>query len=180
MNWWLLILRGCLAVLFGVVAFVWPQITLLALVFLWGAFALVDGAASALLGSSGRWWPMVLHGAIGVIAALAAFLFPGLTALVLLYLIAAWAIVRGAFLMAAAIQLRRRMRGEWLLLDAGASILLGLLLVLFPGAGLLSLVWLIGVYAIISGALTLILAFRVRSLRGRREPGDVGPGVPAW
>ncbi len=164
-NWPLILVRGVAAIVFGIVCFVWPAISLLALVLLWGAYAIVDGVGSIVWGLRSRWWSMVAVGAVSVLAGLIAFFWPGITALALLYLIAAWAVVRGGVEIAAAIRLRHWIENEWLLGLAGlASIAFGVLLALFPGAGALSVVWLIGVFAVIFGALAVGLSLRLRSL----------------
>ena len=169
-NWWALALRGLAALIFGLLAFVWPGITLWALILLFGAYMLVDGAfaivaAVRVAGDAARWWLLLVEGILGVLAGIVAFVWPGLTALALLYFVAAWAIVTGIFEIVGAIRLRREIEGEWALILGGAlSVLFGvLLLVVGPGVGLLSLVWLIGVYAVAFGVLLLILAFRVRN-----------------
>jgi uncharacterized membrane protein HdeD (DUF308 family) len=169
-SWWALVLRGIAAILFGVLAFVWPHITLTALVFLFGAYALVDGLFAIVAGVKAhaefkRWWVLLLEGIFSVIAAVFAFALPSITAMVLLILIAAWAIVTGAFEIGAAIQLRNYITGEWLLVLAGlASVLLGFALLINPGAGAVALVWLIGAYAILFGVLLLGLGFKLRAL----------------
>jgi len=171
-NWWLLLLRGIAAILFGVLAFVWPGITLISLTFLWGAYALVDGAVSlwaAIVGKGSevtpRWWLAVV-GAAGILAGLVAFLSPGITALVLLMFIAGWAIVTGVFQIIGAVRLRKEIEGEWLLALSGAlAILFGIALIAVPGAGLLSMVWLIGAFAIVAGASYIGLALRLKKLR---------------
>jgi len=169
-SWWALVLRGLVAIAFGVLAFVWPQITLTALVFLWGAYALVDGAFAIAAGvkshgENKRWWVLLLEGILGVAAGLVAFLVPAITALVLLILIAAWAMVTGAFEIAAAIQLRKYIKGEWLLALAGvASVLFALALLFNPAAGALAVVWLIGAYSIVFGVLLIVLGVRLHSL----------------
>jgi len=169
-SWWALILRGLAAIAFGVLAFVWPHITLTALVFLWGAYALVDGAFAIAAGvkshgENKRWWVLLLEGILGVAAGLVAFLVPAITALVLLILIAAWAMVTGAFEIAAAIQLRKYIKGEWLLALAGvASVLFGLALLFNPVAGALAVVWLIGAYSIVFGVLLIVLGVRLHNL----------------
>lgn len=171
-NWWALALRGLAAIIFGILAFVWPGITLWALILLFGAYMLVDGvfaivAAVRVAGEAARWWLLLVEGILGVLAGIVAFAWPGLTALALLYFVAAWAIVTGIFEIVGAIRLRREIEGEWALILGGAlSVLFGVLLVAVgPGVGLLSLVWLIGVYAVAFGVLLLILAFRVRNER---------------
>lgn len=170
-NWWLLAIRGVAAILFGIGAFVWPGLTLAALVLLFGAYALVDGIFSVIAGitargEQNRWWMMILRGVAGILLGVLTFIWPDVTALVLLYFIASWSIVTGAFEIAAAIRLRKEIEGEWLLALAGlASVIFGILLIILPGPGALALIWLIGSYAIIFGILVLAVAFRVRGLR---------------
>jgi uncharacterized membrane protein HdeD (DUF308 family) len=167
-NWWTLVLRGVLAILFGVMAFVWPGLTLGALVLLFGAYAFVDGAfaiAAALAGRTGGipWWALLVEGLIGIGAGIATAVWPGITALTLLYVIAAWALATGVFEIVAAIRLRREIVGEWVLVLSGVlSILLGVGLALFPGTGALALVWYVGAYAIVFGVLLIALGLRLR------------------
>jgi uncharacterized membrane protein HdeD (DUF308 family) len=175
-NWWALALRGLAAILFGILAFAWPGITLFVLVIFFGAYMLVDGifaivAAVRAAGEQARWWLMLVEGILGVVVGLVTFFWPGLTAFALLYLIAAWAIVTGIMEIAAAIRLRREMVGEWALILGGAfTVLFGVLLVVIPArAGLLSLTWLIGAYAVVFGVLLVVLAFRVRSAPSSAE-----------
>jgi uncharacterized membrane protein HdeD (DUF308 family) len=169
-SWWALLLRGIAAVLFGVLAFVWPGITLTVLVLLWGAYAFVDGAFAIAAGikshgESRRWWVLLLEGILGVAAGIVAFAVPGITALVLLMLIAAWAIVTGVFEIVAAIQMRKYIKGEWLLILAGiASVLFGVLLFINPGAGALAVIWLIGAYAIVFGVIMIALSLRLHGM----------------
>ncbi len=169
-NWWALAIRGVAAVIFGLLAFVWPQITLLALVVLWGAYALIDGIFSIVAAIThpevrDRRWLLLLEGVVGIAAGVVAFIWPDITAFILLYIIAAWALVTGVLEIANAIRLRREITGEWALVASGVlSVLFGLLLVFFPGAGALAVVWIIGAYAIVFGILLLILAFRLRNL----------------
>jgi len=167
-HWWLLLLRGIAAIVFGVLAFIWPGLTLLTLVILYGVFAIIDGvlALAAVFGRTGpdvpKWW-LVLTGILGIGAGLIALLWPGITALVLIIFIGAWAIVRGIMEIIAAIQLRKEIEGEWLLILAGVlSVLFGLGVLIYPGAGALALAWLIGIYAIAIGAVIVMLALRLR------------------
>jgi uncharacterized membrane protein HdeD (DUF308 family) len=171
-------LRGLFAVIFGVVALVWPQATLLALVLLFGAYALVDGIFATAFGiasyeGNDRWWVMLLEGLVGIIIGVLTLFWPDKTALVLLYLIAAWALVTGILEIVAGIQLRRVITNEWMLILSGIlSTIFGVLLVVFPSAGLVGLVWLIGVYALLFGISLISFAFRLRGLRP--EAGTTG------
>jgi uncharacterized membrane protein HdeD (DUF308 family) len=181
-GWWTLLLRGILAVLFGVMAFVWPVATLAALVLLWGAFALVDGVFAIITGAKSRWWSVLVFGIFGVAAGLIALFLPGITALALLMVVAVWAMVRGAFEIVAAIRLRKELSDEWLLILGGAaSIAFGILMVMFPGAGALALVWLIGLQALVAGAFLFALAFRLRRVNRQHRPVriDLGDDTPS-
>lgn len=168
-NWWVLALRGVLAVFFAFMAFLWPRLTLEVLVILFGAYALVNGvfalaAAVTGHGQAASWWALVLEGLIGMGVGILTLFWPGITALALLYLIAFWAITTGIFGIAAAIRLRAEIEGEWLLALSGfLSVLFGALLVVAPVAGALAVIWLIGAYALLYGILLLALAFRLRS-----------------
>jgi len=170
-NWWIVLLRGLAGIVFGLITFFAPEISLAALVLVFGAYAFADGVlaiASAIRerGEGRHWWMLLLEGVMGIAAAAVTFFWPGITALALLYLIAAWALVTGGFEIAAAIRLRKIITGEWLLALIGvASIALGIMLALFPSAGALAVVIWIGAYALVSGVLLTILAFRLRSWR---------------
>jgi uncharacterized membrane protein HdeD (DUF308 family) len=170
--WWVLALRGVLGILFGILAFVWPLLTLEVLVLLFGAYSLVDGiftvvAAFRAHQRESRWWALLLQGIVGIIAGLLIMILPGVAAFALVYFVAAWALITGVLQIAAAIRLREQIENEWMLILGGAaSVIFGVLTAVWPAAGLLSLVWLIGAYAIIFGILMLALAFR---LRGRAE-----------
>ena len=172
LNWWLLALRGLVAVLFGVLAFVWPGATLITLVWLFGAFALVNGLLSLILAAKApkgypRIGSLILGGLLGILAGLLTFVMPGITALGLLMLIAAWAIVTGIMEVVAAIRLRKIIANEWLLILAGiASIAFGVILFLQPAAGALALIWWIGAWALVFGILLIVLAFRMRNWKG--------------
>jgi uncharacterized membrane protein HdeD (DUF308 family) len=172
LNWWMLALRGLVAIVFGVLAFVWPGITLLSLVFLFGAYALVNGVLSLIVAfksakGTGNKVTLIILGLLSIVAGLLTFFIPGITALGLVLLIAAWALVNGIFEIVAAIKLRKVITGEWLLILAGLlSIAFGILLFLMPGIGALALIFWIGAWAIVIGILQLILAFKIKSMHG--------------
>src|SRR4029078_4731572 len=166
-NCWLLWLRGIAAMIFGLLAFAWPGLTLLTLILFYGAFALVDGVLAIIAALSGgprgpRWWLAVV-GVLGIAAGLVTFLTPGLTALVLLLFIAGWAIATGVLQIIGAIKLRKEIDNEWLLILGGIiSVLFGACMMLAPGAGALALVWVIGSYSVVTGVIFVALAFRLR------------------
>jgi uncharacterized membrane protein HdeD (DUF308 family) len=188
-NWWVLLLRGLAGILFGVVTFIAPGISLAAVVLVFGAYAFVDGALAIVSAirrrrSADRWWLLLLQGAVGIFVGVATLLWPGITALALLYLIAFWALVTGGLELAAAIRLRKVITHEWLLALAGiASIGLGALLLLFPGPGALALILWIGAYALVSGVLLVVLSFKLRAWSREMHPSpshvSMGPGSPA-
>jgi uncharacterized membrane protein HdeD (DUF308 family) len=164
-HWWVLLLRGLIAILFGIMAFAWPGVTLAALVLLWGAYALVDGIFEVIAGVRGKWWGLVLLGILGIAAGVLTFMWPGITAIALLWVIAVWAIVIGIMQISAAIRLRKEVEGEWLWILTGIlTVILGVLLIARPGAGALSVLWLIGWFAIAWGILLCILAFKVKKM----------------
>ncbi|HEX2741771.1 MAG TPA: HdeD family acid-resistance protein [Rubrobacter sp.] len=175
-NWWALLLRGIAAVLFGLAALFWPGLTLYVLVIFFGAYVLVDGVfaiAAGIRGSGGRGWLLLAEGVLGVLAGLVALFWPGISALVLLYVIAAWAIFTGILKVVIAISLRREIENEWLMILSGVlSVVFGVVLAALPGVGLLSLVWLVGIYALIFGVALIVLGFRVRGHR-RENSGEV-------
>ncbi|WP_414576513.1 HdeD family acid-resistance protein [Anabaena sp. CCY 9402-a] len=174
-NWWTLALRGTLAILFGLIALFWPGITITALVLLFAAFLVVGGILLAIAAFKDRLddtnaWLMLVEGAVGIIVGILAFIWPGITFLLLLYLIAAWAIITGIFEMIAAFQLRRAIENEWLLVIAGvASFFFGVLLAIWPLAGAVAIVWIIGIYALVFGVLLLALSFRLRNWSYQRR-----------
>ncbi len=166
-NWWLLLLRGIAAIVFGALAIAWPGLTLLTLITFYGAFVLVDGvlaiwAAIAGGASAGRWW-LALVGLLGIAAGILTFMWPGVTALVLLFIMAGWAIAIGVSQIIGAIRLRKEIDNEWFLILSGViSVLFGIAVVINPGGGALALVWVIGAYAIVAGVLYISLAFRLK------------------
>ncbi|HUZ50421.1 MAG TPA: HdeD family acid-resistance protein [Candidatus Dormibacteraeota bacterium] len=171
-NWWALLLRGFAAVLFGGLAFLVPGTTIYALVILFGAYAFVDGVfaiASAVRAAEAheRWWPFVIEGVIGLAIAAITFFQPHITAFALYITIAVWAFLTGIFEIVAAVQLRKAIAGELLLIVSGVlSILFAALLVAFPQVGALTIVYIIGAYAMVFGVLMIGLAFRLRGHAG--------------
>jgi uncharacterized membrane protein HdeD (DUF308 family) len=170
-NWWLILLKGLCAIVFGLLTLAWPGVTVITLVLLYGAFALVDGVlalAAAIKGGipAPRWW-LAIVGVIGIAAGLLTFGWPGITALVLLFLIAVWAITTGIMQIVGAIRLRKEIDDEWLLIAGGVlSVLFGIVLVLQPRVGLVALVSIIGAYAILYGLLEVWFAWRLQRHRG--------------
>ncbi|RAI43125.1 HdeD family acid-resistance protein [Rhodoplanes roseus] len=176
-RWWLVLLRGIVAILFGVLAFAWPGLTILTLVVFYGAFAFADGVlaiGAAIAGkgpTSARWW-LVLSGVLGLAVGAIAFVAPGTVAVVLLIFIAAWSIVLGVMQIVAAIQLRKEIEHEWLLILSGlVSVLFGAVLLFQPVAGALAIVWLIAAYAIVSGVVYIAWAFRLKAWRDKKAAG---------
>lgn len=172
-NWWVLLLRGLVAIAFGVLAWIQPGITIAALVLLFGAYTLVDGVLGAWTAIAGRkehehWWVLLLWGVVGIAVGVMTFVAPGVTAFALLFYIAIWAVATGVLQIVAAVRLRKEIAGEWLLVLGGlASVVFGVLLMAQPGAGALALVWLIAAYAVVFGIVMVLLAFKLRGLRSR-------------
>lgn len=177
-NWWMVALRGVAAIVFGVTAIVWPDITLGALIVCFGAFAIVDGtfaiASSFSSPSSDRWW-QVFGGLAGIAVGITTWAWPGLTALALLYFIASWAIIEGAVEIASAFALREVLTAEWLLVISGIiSILFGIVLFAFPGDGAIAVVTTIGIFSIIGGGSLLGFAWRLRGIDSGRTVSGAG------
>lgn len=167
-NWWALALRGLAAVLFGLLTFFLPGITLVMLVLLFGAYALVDGIFNviAFFRIASHHWALLIEGVIGIIAGILTFAWPAITAIALLYVIAFWAIFTGVFEIIAGVSLRKVIANEWLLVVIGIlSFLFGLLILFAPGAGALAIVFWIAAYALVFGLFLLVLAFRLRGHR---------------
>lgn len=168
-NWWAVLIRGIVAIIFGILAFIWPGATILAIGILFGAYAFVDGifaivATVRAAEARERWWPFLIEGIVGIVIAGITFYDIRITLFALYITIAAWAFITGIFEIVAAIQLRKMIPNEfWLILGGIASIAFGILMVLFPLAGALALIWVIATYAIIFGIIMLGLAFRLRS-----------------
>lgn len=166
-NWGWLLFRGILSLLFGIGAFAWPLLTLKVLIVLYGAYALVDGVIAVIAAISGgsplpRWW-LVLIGLLSIAAGVTVFLWPGLSALALLFVIGAASVVRGVFEIAGAIALRKEITNEWFLILSGlASVAFGVLVILFPGGGAIAMIWVIAAYSVFLGLLLIFLALRLR------------------
>ncbi|PZT98327.1 MAG: hypothetical protein DI624_07885 [Brevundimonas sp.] len=169
--WWAVLIRGVAAVIFGVLVFAWPGISLLSLIIVYGAYAVVDGVfalVSAFQSKGSGVWSLVLVGIVSVAAGLIALVWPGVTALILVLIIGWAAVFRGVFEIVAAIRLRKRLPNEWLLILAGViSILFGAVLIAAPGPGALALLWLIATWAVIFGVALIVLAFRLKKAAGR-------------
>lgn len=186
-NWWAFVLRGVAAVLFGILTFLWPGMALLTLVYLFGFYAMTDGVFN-IIGAfrrTGRdqqpWWALLISGVLSIVAGVIAFFLPPVAAMALLYLIAAWAVVTGVMSVIAAIRLRKQIEGEWVLVLSGVlSLLFGVFVVAFPGAGALALILWIGAYVFVMGVMLIVLGFRLRSFVRAAEhahPGlHVAPG----
>jgi len=168
-NWWMLAIRGALAIIFGLVALLFPGIAILAFIYIFAAYAIIDGIVAVAVslgerGTFGRWTWLLIEGVFGILAGFLAIAYPGLTALVLLYIIAIWAILTGILEIIAAFTFHEQVALEWALNLAGLfSILFGLLLLLHPGAGILTILWLVGIYAIVFGILFIVRALQLRS-----------------
>lgn len=183
-NWWLVALRGVAALLFGILALVWPELSLSVLVAFFGIYAIADGAFSLVselrrFGERARWWVLLLEGVAGIGFGVVAILTPRLTAILLLYLIAGWALMTGFFELAAALRLRQEIQGEWTLIGmGGVSISFGVLLLLFPAAGALALISLIGAFSILFGILLIAFSLRLKGWQEvvfRAAPEEAGP-----
>ena len=177
LNWWVVGLRGLAALVFGLLTLLNPALTLTLLVLIFGAYALVYGLLMAVAAIANRgdrsWGATLLGGILSIVIGVLTFLMPGVTALALLFLIAAWAIVVGAAEIAAGIRLRRVITGEWLLILGGVlSVIFGLVLVFFPGAGALAVTLWIGAWATVMGLLLIVLAFRLRSWKRSHVGGE--------
>jgi uncharacterized membrane protein HdeD (DUF308 family) len=182
-NWWALALRGVFAIVFAILTFAWPAVTLAVLVILFGAYALVDGIfaiVSAIRALQGHkpWGSFLLEGVVGIVIGLVTFFVPSVTLTFLVTLVAVWAIVTGVLEIAAAIRLRRHVPGEWLLILTGiVSVLFGILIFAAPIAAAVVIVYWLAAYALIFGVLLIALAFRLRSLHRTGFGAPVTPAV---
>ncbi len=170
-NWWVPLLRGIAAILFGLMALIWPGLTVYALLIVFGAYAIFDGIMSIILGfqrksDDDRWWSWALDGFLSIVIGLMALFWPEATALAFVIWMAAWAVVAGIFRIIAAIRLRAEIEGEWALgLSGLLMVIWGVLMAMIPAAGLLSIAWLIGLFALLIGVVMIVLAFRLRGIR---------------
>ena len=169
-NWWMVVLRGVCAILFGIFAWTWPGVTVAVLILMFGLYAFVDGVLSlwaAVAGGTDRpWWALVLEGVVGLGAAAVAFFYPSISAIALLWLIAWWAIVTGVLEIVGAIRLRKEIEGElWLALAGIGSLVFGLILLARPAVGALAVIWIIGTYALVFGVLLVALGFRLKGVK---------------
>jgi uncharacterized membrane protein HdeD (DUF308 family) len=175
-HWWALALRGLLGVLFGIACLVVPGFVFDLLIVFFGAYMLVDGifAVVAVLfgeGQAGHWWALLIEGILGILVGLITFVWPAMTVAVVLYFIAAWAIVTGIFEILAAFRMRRHIKGEWALIVGGIlSVIFGILVIVWPLKMVSAIIFVIGVYALFFGILLIILAFRLRKLAGPAPP----------
>ena len=169
-NWWLLLLRGLAAIAFGVIAFLWPGITLVALTYLFGIYAIVDGVAAIwaafnLPEAGPRWW-LGLSGVVSILGGIVAFIYTGITALVLLVFIAVWAIIIGVLQLYAAIQLWKVIDNDWWLILSGLlSIAFGAVLIAWPSTGALAVIWTIAWFAVFFGCMFIGLAFELKKFK---------------
>lgn len=172
-NWWVFLLRGLLAILFGLMAFAWPGLTLATLIIFFGAWALVTGVFSiagafSAMKTHRDWWILLLQGLLGLAVGALTFWHPAITAISLLWYLAFWSIFTGLVEIVTAIRLRKEIRGEgWILLAGIASVAFGVLLIAYPGAGALALITLIAAYAIVFGVILVVAAFRLKRLLPR-------------
>jgi uncharacterized membrane protein HdeD (DUF308 family) len=166
----LLLIRGLVGIVIGLLAVTWPGMTIAVLVAVFGLYAVLDGITNLTLGftrtrTDGRSWAQVLQGVAGIVAGVLTFIWPGVTALVLVLFIASWAIITGGLEIVAAVRLRREIEGEWLLALSGTmSVLFGVLVFAFPSAGAVGIAWVLGIYAAATGVVLIVLGLRLRSL----------------
>lgn len=183
-SWWMLALRGVIAIVFGILALAWPALTLYALIILFAAYALLGGGVW-IAGAIGNrkadryWWIPLLFGIVSVAAGIIALVYPSLTALALVLLMGANAVVSGVFDIVLAIRLRKHIHNEFLLALVGVvSLLFGFMVLMFPAGGALALVWLVAAYAILAGVLFLAVSMRVRTWT-RLNAGRSSPAAGA-
>ena len=166
--WWMILLRGLLAIGFGLIAVTWPDLTLFWFIYLFGFYAIADGVVEIWSGITNRtrhdrWWSEILIGLAGIVAGILVIAWPDVTAVAAMYFLAAWMVVTGVIGIVYALRVRQEISNEWLIIITGViSVMLGIYFFAFPGDGALSLIWVIGIYAIIVGVLLVIFSFRAR------------------
>ncbi len=170
-NWWVLLIRGIAAILFGFAVILFPNLSLVLLVTFLAAYLFVDGVFALIAAFQSRnhprWWLLALEGVLGVLAGIAAFYFPAGAVLTVFYIVVFWAIVTGVIEIISAIELRQQIQNEWMLILSGVvSVIFGGVLLFNPGAGVLTLLWLVGVLSLAFGVMLVILAFRVHGHGG--------------
>lgn len=168
--WWLFVLRGVMAVIFAILAFIWPALTLSVLVVFLGAYLFVDGLFSLVHGfrvikKDSHWWVLVLEGVLGIAAGLVALFMPGITVVFLITLIAVWCLITGLLEIILAIRLRKELTNEWMLVVAGIfSIIFGILLFAQPLAGVVVIAWWLGAYALLFGFFLILVGMRLKKV----------------
>jgi len=171
--WWVLLLRGLVAILFGIAAYTWPGLTLGTLVLFFGAFALVDGVFNVFQAFGGRkeneyWWVLLLEGLLSIAIGVITMQAPEITALVLALYIGFWAMATGVLRIVLAVRLRKEIQGEWWMALSGlVGIVFGVFMVARPGAGALALLWAVSIWAMIGGFLLVLLSFKIKAAGGR-------------
>ena len=177
-NWWALALRGLFAIVFGIIAFAMPAAAMLALVLIFGAYSIADGIFNIVLAVRGarsheRWGLLLINGLLGIAIGIAAAIWPGITVLAFVFMVAAWALLSGGLMLGAALGLKIS-HGRWFLVfGALVSLLYGFLLFASPLIGALVLTWWVGAYSLVLGVTLIVLAFRLRTYRGERLSGAV-------
>lgn len=167
-NWWAIALRGLVAIVFGIMAFAWPGKTAALIVLFFGAYVLIDGvfafiASFTMQGGIKRWWLLLLEGLLGIILGIMFLASPGFTAVVIVTLIAIWALITGVFEIIIGIASAKLLPDSWLIILTGVlSLVFGFLLLRNPGAGIIAMLWIIGMYAILTGVLLIAVAFALK------------------
>ena len=168
-NWWVFVLRGLLGITFGVLAILWPALTLIGLVWAFAAYAIVDGLFQGFSATTrhedfDRWWLILLESLFGIIFGVVAFLWPGITVMALSLLFISWALLTGMVEIAAAIELRKQIHNEWLLALSGVlSIIVAVFMIIWPSVSVIAAALMIGVYAIVFGMILIVLGLRLRA-----------------
>ena len=167
-SWWVLLLRGAAAIIFGVLTWMQPAASAAALVLVFGAYVFVDGLLGIYTAIKSRqqsrhWWVVLLWGLTGVVVGVLTVINPAITALVLTIYIGVWALMTGVLQIVAALRLRKEIQGEWVLVLGGLlSVLFGIFVLMQPGAGMMAMLWVLATYAVIFGVLMVILAFKIK------------------